>query len=308
MPAMASPLFLVSGPDLVVAACNSGVIGCFPSLNQRTSEGYESWLVSIRERLADSSAPFAVQFAIHSTNARLAADLAVTVRHRVPILISTLGITREITDAVHSYGGLVFHDAINVRHAKKGLDANVDGIIAVCGGAGGHAGTYNPFAFLGELRPLVRDKALILAGCMGDGRSIAGAIAAGADLAYVGTRFAATVESTGSAPMKQMILDSDITDIEYTAEVDGIGANFLRKTIPARRDGVPSSTSAFDVARDLEPKRWRDIWSAGQGVGSINDTPTVAQLVDRLEIEFNEALDRVTGTRSKTGMSSRHLS
>src|ERR1700730_17959625 len=163
IPVMAAPMFLVSGPDLVVEACQAGVLGTFPVLNQRTTEGFESWLVDIWGRLAGKDcAPFGAQFVVHSTNPRHAADFAVAVRHEVPIIITPLGITRELTDAVHAYGGLVFHDAITMKHAKKGLEANVDGIIAVCGGAGGHAGTYNPFAFLTELRQIAGDKTIIL--------------------------------------------------------------------------------------------------------------------------------------------------
>jgi nitronate monooxygenase len=183
-------MFLVSGPDLVVATCQAGVLGTFPVLNQRTTEGFEAWLADIRGRLAGQDcAPFGAQFVVHSTNPRHAADFAAAIRHEVPIIITTLGITRELTDSVHAYGGLVFHDVTTMKHAKKALDANADGIIAVCGGAGGHAGTYNPFAFITELKQVAGDKTIILAGAVSNGQSIAGAIAAGADLVSIGTRF-----------------------------------------------------------------------------------------------------------------------
>lgn len=295
MPVLASPLFLISGPDLVVETSKAGVIGSFPSFNQRTSAGYEEWLKDIRQRLTPVDAPWAVQFAVHRTNARLAEDMALTVKYQVPILITALGITREVTDAVHAYGGLVFHDAINMQHARRALAMNVDGIIAVCNGAGGHAGVYNPFAFIGELRPILGDKTLILSGCIGDGSSIAGAIAAGADLAYVGTRLINTAESMASAQMKQLIIESNITDIIYSAEVDGVGANWLRQTLPAtgnlRAGGQVGSMNVSDVLG--EPKRWRDILSAGQGVGSIHDIPRVADLIERMECEYRAATDRL---------------
>lgn len=295
MPVLASPLFLISGPDLVVETSKAGVIGSFPSFNQRTSAGYEEWLKDIRQRLTPADAPWAVQFAVHRTNARLAEDMALTVKYQVPILITALGITREVTDAVHAYGGLVFHDAINMQHARRALEMNVDGIIAVCNGAGGHAGVYNPFAFIGELRPILGDKTLILSGCIGDGSSIAGAIAAGADLAYVGTRLINTAESMASAQMKQLIIESNITDIVYSAEVDGVGANWLRQTLPAtgnlRAGGQVGSMNVSDVLG--EPKRWRDILSAGQGVGSIHDIPRVGELVARMEREYQAATDRL---------------
>jgi len=294
IPAIASPLFLISGPDLVVETCRAGMVGSFPSFNRRTPEGYGQWLKEIRTRLDGTAAPWAAQFAIHRTNRRQDADMALTIEHRVPILITAIGITREVVDAVHGYGGLVFHDAVNMRHAKRALDAGVDGIIAVCSGAGGHAGLYNPFAFIGELRPLLGDKALILSGCMVDGSAIAGAIAAGADLAYVGTRFVNTAESLASDGMKQMVIESDIDDIEYSAEVDGVGANWLRQTMPKTdmRDG--NAVGTMDVTGLLgEQKRWRDILSAGQGVGSTRDTVPAAELVARLEREFHAAADRL---------------
>lgn len=287
LPMLAAPMFLVSNPELVVASCKAGILGTFPALNQRTSDGYEDWLKEIRRRIG-GTVSFGVQFPIHRINPRVEKDLAITVDYKVPLLITSMGITREITDAVHDYGGLVFHDAISVRHARKALDANVDGIIAVCGGAGGHAGTYNPFAFLAELRSFVGpDRTLLLGGCIGDGCSMAGAIAAGADLVYVGTRMAATRESGAQEGHKRLIVDSDITDIVYSDKVAGVGGNWLKSTIP--QAAIEAGT--IDPMEDV--KRWRDIWSAGQGVGSIHDTPTVAELVERMAGEFEQAADRL---------------
>lgn len=292
-------MFLVSNPELVVASCKAGVVGTVPSLNQRTSAGYEEWLQEIRRHLGDGSVPFGVQFPVHRTNTRVEQDLAITIEYKVPLLITSMGISREVTDAVHSYGGLVFHDAISVRHAQKALEANVDGIIAVCGGAGGHAGTYNPFALLGELRPLVGPtRTLLLGGCIGDGYSMAGAISAGADLVYVGTRMVNTQESGAQEANKQLIIDSDITDIVYTDKVDGVGANWLKSTVPEIAVEFGRSDPLGDV------KRWRDIWSAGQGVGSIKDTPTTAELIDRMEREFHDATDRLRGIASSRKNSS----
>jgi nitronate monooxygenase len=290
-----APLFLISNPDLVVACCKAGIVGTFPSFNQRTSAGYEQWLKQIRLRLSDDASPFGVQFAVHRTNERWQEDLALTVKYQVPLLITSIGVNREATDAIHSYGGLVFHDAINLRHAKKALEANVDGIIAVCQGAGGHAGSYNPFAFMAELRPLMQDKALLLSGCIGDGYAVAAAIAAGADMAYVGTRLVSTAESGATPANKQMVIDSDITSVVYTDEVDGIGGNWLKQTIP-EKSFRRESNEGFNVTAEMgDPKRWKDIWSAGQGVGSILDIPTTSHLIGRFETEFAAATKRLNG-------------
>lgn len=293
LPVLVSPMFLVSGPELVIESSRAGVMGSFPAFNQRTSEGYEQWLKTVRSGLDAGSAPWAAQFPVHRSNERLETDLALTIKYEVPILISTIGITREVTDAVHAYGGLVFHDAINVRHAKKALEANVDGIIAVCGGGGGHSGTYNPFAFLGELKPVLEDKALILAGGMSDGQAVAGAIAAGADLAYLGTRFINTVESIASDKLKRLVLESDITDVVYTDAVDGMGSSFLRQTLPGDDFRKSLAEVPQTLGEILEPRRWIDILSAGQGVGAIQDIPTTAALVDRLEAGYHQAVSRL---------------
>src|SRR5580692_10316930 len=218
IPAIAAPMFLVSGPDLVVETCRYGLMGTFPALNQRTSEGYAAWLDEIRERLDRIEAttgvrpsPFGVNLIVHKTNTRLARDVEITVQHRVPIVITSLGAVRDVVDAIHSYGGLVFHDVINLRHANKAAEAGVDGLIAVCAGAGGHAGLLNPFAFVAEIREFF-SKTLILAGSITNGAQIAAAKMMGADLAYLGTRFINTRESLASAAQKEMVLASNAID------------------------------------------------------------------------------------------------
>src|SRR5580692_6915552 len=239
IPAIAAPMFLVSGPDLVVETCRSGIMGTFPALNQRTSEGYAAWLDEIEERLGDVEAasgvqasPFGVNLIVHKTNARLARDLEITVQHRVPIVITSLGAAHDVVDAIHSYGGLVFHDVINLHHAQKAAEAGVDGLIAVCAGAGGHAGLLSPFAFVAEIRQMF-DKTVILSGAITHGRQIAAAQVMGADLAYLGTRFINTREALAPSGHKEMILASTAKDIVYTPAVSGVPANFLRASIVA---------------------------------------------------------------------------
>ena len=233
IPAIAAPMFLVSGTDLVVETSCSGVIGTFPALNQRTTTGYSAWLDEIEERLATRPhAPFGVNLIVHKTNERLTADLEVTVEHRVPIVITSLGAVREIVDSIHSYGGLVFHDVTNLHHARKAADAGVDGLIAVCAGAGGHTGLLNPFAFVAEIRQFFR-KTLILSGGITTGRHIAAAQIMGADLVYLGTRFINTEESLAPRAYKQMIIDSSSKDILYTSSISGVPANFLTPSLIA---------------------------------------------------------------------------
>lgn len=307
IPAMVSPLFLCSGPDMVVETCKAGVVGTFPALNQRTAEGYGDWLKAIKNRLAGAdAAPFAAQLSPHRTNLRSAPDLELSIKYQIPILITTLAISREITDAVHSYGGLVFHDATTIRHAQKAIEANVDAVIAVAQGAGGHSGDYNPFAFLAELKQVAGDKAIILAGGISDGRCMAGAIVAGADFVSLGTCFVPTVECMASKEQKQMVLESTIADIVYTDEVSGIGASFLRQTLENFKP-TGKSGRGMDVAQEITPRLWRDYWSAGQGVGGSNEIRSVRGLCERLEREYYAALDQVkvllegrTGHISKT--------
>ena len=303
LPAIAAPMFLVSGPRMVVAACRSGIIGGIPSLHQRTTEGYEQWLDEIEAGLAAGPlpgvahvAPFAVNLNVHKTNLRHDADLAITVKHRVPVVITSLGAVKEVVDAIHEYGGHVFHDVISIRHAEKALAAGVDGVIAVAAGAGGHAGTLNPLPFLYELRRLT-DKQLILAGAISTGQQIAAAIVAGADMVSMGTRFIATQESDASENYKKMLTQVSASDIVYTPKLSGVNANFIMPSL--RENGIDLAAlgdhGPASMEEELGPnsKAWRDIWSAGQGVGAVRDVPTVAELVARLRSEYPSAASRL---------------
>ena len=290
LPAVAAPQFLVSGPDLVVETCKAGLLGTFPALNQRSNEGFSDWLDEIRERLGNTPAPYGVNLIVHKSNTRLDEDLATVVKHRVPLVITSLGAVSELVQAVHSYGGLVFHDVINLRHATKAAEAGVDGLIAVTAGAGGHAGLLNPFAVLTELRAMF-DGTLLRAGSLSTGRHIAAARVAGADLAYLGTRFIATTESMASEDYKQMILNSSAKDIVYTDAISGVKGSFLRASLEHAGldpDNLPEK-KAMNVGSH-EKRAWKNIWSAGQGVGAIRDVPTTAELCARLTTEYREAL------------------
>jgi len=291
LPVIAAPMFLVSGPDLVVETCKAGVVGSFPALNQRSTEGYGEWLAEIRERAGNAAAPFGVNLIVHRSNTRLDADLAETVRQRVPFVITSLGAVSEVVDAIHGYGGLVFHDVINLRHAQKAAEAGVDGLIAVSAGAGGHAGTYNPFAFLHEIRQFYQGT-IILSGAMSTGAHVVAARAAGADFAYLGTRFIATTESRAPEDYKQMILAATAKDIVYTNAISGVNGNFLRASLEAA--GLdPANLPEFNRELHLgssEKRAWKNIWSAGQGVGAIHDVPSTAELVARLRREYAAAI------------------
>ncbi len=295
VPAIAAPMFLVSGPDLVVEACRAGVVGSFPALNQRDSAGYEAWLEEIAARLADApgAAPFAANLIVHRTNARLDADLAITVRHRVPLVITSLGAAAEVVAAVHSYGGLVFHDVIGIRHAEKAVAAGVDGLVAVAAGAGGHAGAISPFALVAELRAIFSGT-IALSGAINTGAQIAAARLMGADLGYLGTRFIATRESRAQEGYKQALVEGRAADIVYTASVSGVPANFLRASVEAA--GIDAAAVAVGYKPERKPRdarAWRDIWSAGHGIGGIVDIPGTGELCRRLATEYREALARV---------------
>ncbi len=292
LPAIAAPMFLVSGPDLVVEACRAGIVGTFPALNQRTSEGYEAWLEEIEQRLeshkAENPAPFGINLIVHKSNPRVDADLALTVKHKVPLVITSLGAVSELVEAVHSYGGLVFHDVINIRHAEKAAAAGVDGLIAVCAGAGGHAGLMSPFALVSEIRKFFH-KTILLSGVMSTGRHIAAAQMMGADLAYLGTRFIATKESMADERFKQMVTDTNAVDILYTNAISGVHGNFLKPSIAASGadpDNMPDNKDGYQSGHK---RAWKDVWSAGQGVGSIHDIPTTAELCARLRREYVNA-------------------
>ena len=292
VPVVAAPQFLVSGPDYVVEACRAGVVGTFPALTQRSTDGYATWLEQIAERLAaaPAAAPFGVNLIVHRSNARLREDLAATVRHKVPLVITSLGIVPEVIAAVQSYGGLVFHDVTTLRHAAKAVEGGVDGLIAVCAGAGGHAGRLSPFALLPELRAMF-DGPLLMGGAISTGRHVAAALMLGADMAYMGTRFIAARESMAVDAHKEMVVRATAADIVYTPAISGVHANFLRASITAAGldpDRLPEATGEHVGDHDKRP--WKNIWSAGQGVGAIQDIPAMAELVARLAQEYRATL------------------
>lgn len=287
LPVIAAPMFLVSGPDLVVECCNAGIIGTFPSLNQRTTEGYREWLHDIKSRLTPDAAAFGVNHIVHPTNPRLMADMMVSVEEKVPLIITSLGAVRDVVEAVHGYGGVVFHDIANVRHARKAAQAGVDGLILVANGAGGHAGVVNPFALVEEVRAFF-DGTIILSGCLSTGRDVAAATMMGADFAYMGTRFISTTESQAQPEYKQMIVDAGASDITYTPAVSGIPANFLTPSLVA--NGIdPKTLPEHKLDMADEAKAWKTVWSAGQGAGAVHDIPSTADLVRRLRDEYAEA-------------------
>ena len=303
LPAVAAPMFLISGPKLVTECCKNGIVGTFPALNQRTSAGFEQWLVEIKEDLAQfeketgkKAAPFGVNLIVHHSNPRLQADLEICVKHQVPLIITSLGAVSMLVDAIHSYGGLVFHDVIKYRHAQKAAEAGVDGLILVAAGAGGHAGTINPMSLVAEIKSFY-DKTILLSGCISTGRDVASATQMGADLAYMGTRFINTTESLADDAYRQMIIESGASDIVYTAAVSGVNANFLGASLAAMgiTEEMWSMKKKVDFGEELdaakaEAKAWKTIWSAGQGVATIKDTLPVADLVARLKTEFKEAI------------------
>ncbi len=300
LPVVAAPMFLISGPQLVTECCKNGVVGTFPALNQRTSEGFRDWLKEIKTTLAESNTetPYGVNLIVHHTNPRLEADLKICVEEQVPIIITSLGAVPDLVKAVHSYGGLVFHDVINRRHAEKAAEAGVDGLICVSAGAGGHAGTLNPMAFINEVKSFF-DGYILLSGAMSTGQDIASAMQMGADFAYMGTRFINTTESKAQDDYKSMIINSGISDVVYTAAVSGVNANFLKPSLEAM--GITKELwegkAKIDFGKELdaaqaEAKAWKTVWSAGQGVTNIHDSKPAADLIARLKLEFKEAIER----------------
>jgi nitronate monooxygenase len=300
LPVIAAPLFLISNPELVIACCTSGIVGTFPALNQRSSEGFEAWLIQIKEALAayeaetgKKPAPFGVNLIVHPTNQRLEEDLKLCIKHKVPLIITSLGAVSQLVDAVHSYGGLVFHDIIKKRHAEKAAAAGVDGLILVSAGAGGHAGTINPMTLVAEVGSFY-DKTLILSGCISTGRDVASALQMGADLAYMGTRFINTSESAAPEAYREMIIESGASDIIYTAAISGVHANFMAQSLKAagltEEDLKKDTKIDFGKELDTEAKAWKTIWSAGQGAATIRETLPVKTLVEKLRKEFLEAL------------------
>lgn len=297
VPAIAAPMFMISNPELTTACCEAGVIGTFPALNQRDSEGYEAWLDAIERQLADRpmAAPFGVNLSLRRGNARLERDLDITIAHRVPIVLTSLGISDDVVERVHGYGGIVLHDVINQRHARRAAAAGVDGLILVCAGAGGHSGRLNPFAFLAETRSWY-DGIIVLAGGITEGRQIAAAKLAGADLVSLGTRFIMTRESGAPDAYKAMIARASTADIAFTPHLTGVGASFLSASLAdwgiEGEEPSPTIDRATRTVRHQgrEGKVWRDIWSAGQAAGAIGDIPPAAELCGRLAGEYAEAL------------------
>jgi nitronate monooxygenase len=303
-PVVAAPMFLISGPELVIECCKNGIVGTFPALNQRSTEGFEEWVIQIKEALSsfeketgEKAAPFGVNLIVHNSNPRLEADLAICVKHRIPLIITSLGAVSTVVDAIHSYGGLVFHDVIMKRHAEKAAGAGVDGLILVAAGAGGHAGTINPMPLVAEIKKFYK-KTILLSGCISTGRDVASAMQMGADLAYMGTRFINTNESKANEDYRKMIIDAGASDVVYTAAVSGVHANFLRPSLESMgiTEEMWTNKGKVDFGEELdahkaEAKAWKTIWSAGQGVTNIDDSVPVAELVARLKKEFREAVE-----------------
>jgi nitronate monooxygenase len=309
LPVIGAPMFIVSVPALVIAQCQAGIVGAFPALNARPKEMLETWIVEIKEALAAfeaktgrKAAPFAVNQIVHASNDRLEHDVAVCVRQRVPIVITSLRPPSEVVEAVHSYGGIVLHDVISIRHAEKALDQGVDGLILVCAGAGGHAGTLSPFALVSEIRRFY-DGTVIISGAIANGRAILAAQAIGADLAYLGTRFIATSEANAAESYKRMLVEGAAKDIVYTNAISGVHGNYLRPSLVAAGldpDNLPEGGKDkmnFAARERNRPTAWRDIWGAGQGLGSVDDVPTVAVLIERLRAEYAEAGQELDAAR-----------
>ena len=306
LPLIGAPMFIASTPELVVEQCKAGIIGAFPALNARPASMLEEWLLRIRGELDEYSranpaakvAPFAVNQIAHASNDRLVHDVEVCVRHEVPLIITSLRPPREIVEAVHSYGGLLFHDVISLRHARKAAEQGVDGIIAVCAGAGGHAGGASPFALLREIRSFFGGT-IILSGAMTSGADVFAALALGADMAYIGTRFLATTEANVPPQYKQMIVDSSSDEVVYTSLFTGVKGNYLKRSVAAAGldpDNLPEADKSamdFGSGGNTGKKAWRDIWSAGQGVGNIHETLPTRELVARMREEFDAARNRL---------------
>lgn len=307
IPVVGSPMFIVSTPDLVIAQCKAGVVGSFPSLNARPVSLLDEWLAQIREETDAFAkahpgrpvAPFACNQIIHRSNSRLEQDLPLCIKHKVPIVITSVGNPADIVKEVHAYGGIVFHDTTTIRHTEKAIEAGVDGVILVCAGAGGHAGTLSPFALVPQVRRFWKGT-LLVGGAISDGAAVRAVQVLGADLAYVGSRFIATKEANAVAQYKQMLIDSGAKDITYTPAFSGVPANYLTKSIvnagldPANlkpKGHVDMDLGTRPDENEKKVKAWKDIWSAGQGVGSIDDVPSVAELVDRMTREYRAAVD-----------------
>ena len=308
LPAVGAPQFIIANPELVIAQCKGGIVGSFPALNARPQTLLDDWLYRIQDELAawdeanpdKPAAPYAVNQIVHKTNERLEADVAACVKHKVPIVITSLGARPDVNDAVHSYGGIVLHDIINIKFAEKALEKGADGLIAVCAGAGGHAGGLSPFALISEIREFF-DGPLLVSGAIATGRGILAAQAMGADLAYMGSAFIATTEANASDAYKQMIVDSSAGDIVYSNLFTGVLGNYLKGSIAAAGldpDNLPQSDPSkmsFGGGEGSKAKAWKEIWGAGQGVGSVHEIVPTADLIARLTREYEEAKRKLCG-------------
>lgn len=305
-PVIGAPLFIISNPDLVIAQCKNGVVGSFPALNARPAEVLEEWIVRIKEELAEHdaanpdqpAAPFAVNQICHPSNDRLQHDVEMCIKHKVPVVITSLNPPKAVVEAVHSYGGIIMHDIISVRHAEKALEQGVDGLICVAAGAGGHAGMLSPFALIKEIRSFF-DGPVALSGAISYGGAVLSAQAMGADFAYVGTRFIATEEANADPAYKQMIMDSAAKDVVYTNLFTGVHGNYLSKSVekagmdPADLPVADKSKMNFGSGGNTKAKAWKDIWGAGQGVGNISHAGPVAEVVAEMKAEYQAAKARL---------------
>jgi nitronate monooxygenase len=299
LPVIGSPLFIISVPDLVIAQCRAGIIGSFPSLNARPLAQFEEWLQRLNAELGPDDAPYAVNLIVHKSNGRLMEDLELCVRYRVPMVITSLGAREDVNEAIHSYGGIVMHDVINNRFARKAIEKGADGLIAVAAGAGGHAGTISPFALIQEIRQWF-DGPLALSGSIATGDAVLAAEAMGADFGYIGSAFIATAEARAVEGYKQMIVDSGAEDIVYTNLFTGVHGNYLKPSIiSAGMDpenlptSDPSAMNFGSGSTDNEAKAWKDIWGCGQGIGAVREVLPAAELVARLAREYQAARARL---------------
>jgi len=307
LPVVGSPLFIVSGPEMVIAQCQAGIVGSFPSLNARPQALLGEWLTRINRELdeyrtehpAEVVAPYAVNLIVHHSNDRIEQDIDTCIEFKVPIIITSLrALDPKVVERIQAYGGLVFHDVINVRHAKKAAEAGVDGLILVCSGAGGHAGTLSPFALTSEIKQWFKGT-ILLSGAIANGHSILSAQALGADLAYMGTRFIASEEANAEADYKAMLVENNAVDIIYSSLFTGVHGNYLKPSISKAGldpDDLPDgdkSTMKFGSEGGSKSKAWRDIWGAGQGLGSIEAVTSIADIVNQLEREYRQANDEL---------------
>jgi nitronate monooxygenase len=311
VPVVGSPLFLVSGPELVIAQCKAGIVGSFPALNARPAHVLDEWLTRINTELEEYKAanpdaivaPYAVNQICHSSNDRLMQDMETCVKHKVPIIITSLRPPAEVVEAAHSYGGLVYHDVISVKHAKKAAEQGVDGLILVCAGAGGHAGALSPFALVREVKQWF-DGTVLLSGAIGDGYCVASALAMGADLAYVGSRFIATEEANADQGYKDMLVASAAEDIVYSSLFTGVDGNYLKPSVAAAGldpDNLPDADKSkmnFGSGGNMKTKAWKDIWGSGQGIGGIEAVDTIETVVSQMEREFKDAVGSLTARAS----------